>query len=264
MKKPKRISGTKEWANVNRNCVTGCKNGCRYCYAAWSAVERFGIVKPGEWTNEHVRWADARKKMGKIKGTVMFPTTHDISPNNLEACLECIGNILEPGNNILIVSKPHSECIKAICEKFVAYADKILFRFTIGAMDNWILQHWEPNAPPFEERLKSLKLAYDLGFKTSVSMEPLLEAEYVDVIVATLTPYVTDAIWIGKMNKIEKRVKAVTPKEKAEVERIKTEQTDENIKAIYERLKKHPLIKWKESIKEVVGLELVTEAGADE
>lgn len=140
MAKNKRVSGTREWANVNRNCVTGCSHGCHYCYASWNAIERFGWVKPGEWTDEKIRWHDANKKMQKVKGTVMFPTTHDITPGNLEACLKCIENILLPGNDILIVSKPHLKCIEAICNKFGAYAHKILFRFTIGAMDDRILK----------------------------------------------------------------------------------------------------------------------------
>jgi len=40
-------------------------------------------------------------------------------------------------------------------------------------------------------------------------------------------------------------------------------QSDERILSLYEKLKDHPKIKWKESIKKVVGLQIPTEAGLD-
>jgi len=40
-------------------------------------------------------------------------------------------------------------------------------------------------------------------------------------------------------------------------------QTDEAVRSIYESLKDHPLVKWKESYKTVLGLELPARAGMD-
>jgi len=40
-------------------------------------------------------------------------------------------------------------------------------------------------------------------------------------------------------------------------------QSDENIKSLYSRLKENPLIKWKESIKKVVGIPTTTVKGLD-
>jgi DNA repair photolyase len=37
-------SGTKEWADHNVNCIRGCSNDCRYCYAKIMA-KRFGRCK---------------------------------------------------------------------------------------------------------------------------------------------------------------------------------------------------------------------------
>ena len=135
----------------------------------------------------------------------MFPTTHDISPENLEVNLEGIAHVLNRGHDILIVSKPHLECIKAICDKFIAFKDKILFRFTIGSASDKVLKFWEPNAPDFCERLASLKHAFECGFETSVSCEPMLD-ERIEDVVTKVEPYVTDAIWIGKMNNCTARV----------------------------------------------------------
>lgn len=46
-------------------------------------------------------------------------------------------------------------------------------------------------------------------------------------------------------------------------DRIKRGQTLEAVRRVYEQLKNHPLVKWKESYKEALGLELVTQAGLD-
>lgn len=259
----KRISGTREWAEVNVNCVKGCSNLCRYCYARYNAVERFAYLTLEQWANPQINWKAVNKKHPKYDGTVMFPTTHDIFPDNVDACITVCKNLLSVGNNILIVSKPRLYCIKKICTELEQYKENILFRFTIGAIDDKVLSYWEPNAPSFQERFDSLVYAFENGFKTSVSSEPMLDAPGIFDLVGELTPFITDAMWIGKMNSIRDRVKMVTKEDEERMKIIEIGQEDEKIKAMYDILKFNPKIKWKESIKEVVGLELANEAGLD-
>ena len=261
--KSTRISGTKEWSVESVNVVFGCPHRCRYCYARARALRFCQIAAPGDWgTSAHrLRPSEIRKRRKPVDGRVMFPTTHDITPEFLQPCLDVIGRILAAGNELLIVSKPHLSCIKAICRQFVGFRESILFRFTIGAVDDRILGYWEPGAPAFSERLESLKHAHAAGFATSVSAEPLLDAPHVVELVDTLEPYVTDSIWIGKMNGMGSRLLPGT--EPREIARIEAGQTDESVRAIYARLKGHPLVKWKESYKEVLGLELVSVPGLD-
>src|SRR4030042_4861648 len=109
----KKISGTKEWSNHSFNCVIGCSHNCRYCFARYNAVERFKYTK--DWTKEVINWSKANKKHIKLDGTIMFPTTHDITPNNYQACESALINMLQAGNDVLIVSKPHAECIEKLC-----------------------------------------------------------------------------------------------------------------------------------------------------
>jgi hypothetical protein len=90
----------------------------------------------------------------------------------------------------------------------------------------------------------------------------MLDSERIDELVEDLSSYVNDAILIGKMNHL-RRIKVGGDGVKAEIERIKAGQTDEKIWAIYSRLKDNPKIKWKESIKKVVGIPPVKEAGMD-
>lgn len=215
----KRISGTKEWARSNVNCVDGCEHNCRYCYARAMAV-RFGRRSEDDWARMEVRQDEVDKRRTKRQGRVMFPTTHDITPSVLTPCLEMLLKLLKAGNEVLIVSKPHLTCITAICDACHEHRDKILFRFTIGAMDDRILSFWEPGAPPFAERFASLQRAYNAGFQTSVSVEPMLDSVFIVSLFRTLAPFVTDCIWIGKMNKVETRVTITSSDVAAEVQRI--------------------------------------------
>ena len=264
MKKPQKISGTREWAVANVNCCDGCSHNCRYCYARAMAMRFNRIDSPQQWATEKVRVEEVSRNRHYRDGQIMFPTTHDITPGILNQCLIVIEKLLVAGNKVLIVSKPHLQCVEAICNKFADYKDKILFRFTIGCFDDVLLGHWEPSAPHFLERLASLRHAFNAGFQTSVSVEPMLDSENIFQLYDMLESFVTDAVWIGKMNKVRTRVVIAKEEDERQVKRIEDGQTDEKILAVYEQLKGRSKVKWKESIKEVVGLELAEEVGADE
>ncbi len=263
-KNPKRVFGTYEWAYKNVNFISGCKHDCKYCYSKEMAI-RFGRKTSANWKKESLKDEMLSKKFGKSKGVMMIPSSHDIHPDHLKEALIILNNILSAGNQILIVSKPHTECIKAICDEFFVYRKDILFRFSIGSIESKVLKFWEPGAPNFAERLESLKYAYNSGFKTSVSVEPMLDST-IDEIIRKVRPLITDSIWLGKANYLFRRITtngdndALTLKKADELIKL---QSDFNIKKLYERYKNDPLIKWKESIKKIVGIELSEEKGLD-
>ncbi len=64
------------------------------------------------------------------------------------------------------------------------------------------------------------------------------------------------------MNRIGSRVNCTSEDTAEHIERIRLGQTDERIREIYDSLKDEPLVRWKDSIKRVVGLPLGAEAGA--
>ena len=255
-----RASGTKEWATHNANIAVGCPHECRYCYARFNAVTRFDTVKAEDWKN--IKYTRI-KNWPKVDGTIMFPTTHDIVPQILPHAIKQLEQMLKVGNNVLIVMKPHVECVLAICNNFAKYKKQILFRFTIGSYSDWVLKFWEPGAPSFEERYQSLRHAFLNGFKTSVSAEPLLDdpVRLYDI----LSPYITDALWIGKMNRIEERIDKSNWGRRGDkqLRLIQDLQTDEFIEDTYELMKHLPKIKWKQSYKIVLGLKS-SGIGADE
>lgn len=255
------ITGTNEWAVKTINCCTGCSNNCPYCYARAIGL-RFGWTTYEEWGNCRIRQKDVDRQYPKYGGRVMFPSSHDITPDNFQACHTVLGKLLKAGNEVLVVSKPYVESISAICEDYSQYRNQLMFRFTIGACDDAILSLWEPGAPAYNKRKAALKYAFETGFETSVSAEPLLDTERVDQLVADLSPYITHSLWLGKMNYLHS-IKVDSPEIDAAIQRIREGQTDDNIKAIYNRLKGNPVVRWKDSIKKVVGIKQAEKLGMD-
>ena len=192
--------GTKEWADSNVNCYFGCSNDCRYCYAKMMAI-RFKRKTLQNWKDMVPNQKSISKGYAKRKGRIMFPTSHDITNESLNNCLIVLKKLLKAENEILITSKPNIYCIKKICAELIKYKNQIQFRFTITSKNNEYIEFWESGAPLFEDRFNSLKYAFDLNYKTSISIEPFLDEDPYKL-VDILIPFVTESIWIGKMNYI--------------------------------------------------------------
>jgi len=253
----KPLFGTKEWSDYNVNCVTGCSHDCRYCYAKTMAI-RFKRKTSDTWKDEVIRTSQLSKKFMKRKNgkRFMFPTTHDITPTNLSSCIQKLTHLLAPGNEGVIVTKPHLECVETLCEVFPMFRNAVIFRFTIGSSDSDTLRFWEPGAPDFEERLSSLKYAHSKGYQTSVSCEPMLDDNIQDV-VEQVMPYVTETIWIGKPNMLKSRLSLNGHNDEetmAKAEELLQSLSDQFIWDLYDRYKDNPKIRWKDSIKKVIGI----------
>ena len=259
----KPVRGTAEWAVATVDCGIGCPHGCRYCYARSKLVDRLGLVSPAAWSTFRVDAEAVQREYPLYPGQVMFPAHHDIVPDNLAACHAVLVNLLAAGNRVLVVSKAHLRCIEALCRELRRFRRQILFRFTITARDDRILSFWEPQAPAYAERRACLALAIGQGFATSVSVEPMLDAGDVVAMVHDLLPLVSHSIWIGKMNRIGKRVVSDSLEMAREIDRIEVEQDDAHIREIYRHLRDLPVVRWKESIKTVIGLAPAAEPGLD-
>ena len=264
MKKEKPVFGTTEWAASNVNYLKGCSNDCKYCFSKEMAI-RFKRKKPENWKQEDVNWEAYNKNLRYRAGYIMFPSTHDITPEHLDLAIDFLKRLLSVGNKVLIVSKPSYPCIKLICDTFTQYKDQILFRFTIGSANSNTLRFWEPNAPDYKERKQALLYAFEAGYQTSISCEPMLDNR-VDKVIDDLSPNVTYAIWLGKMNFALRRLGTngqLNDETRTAAEQLLEWQSDMAIKRLYDRYKDNPKIKWKESIKKVVGIEVSTIKGED-
>lgn len=256
--------GTGEWASHNYNIQSGCRNGCRYCYAQCMAV-RFGRHTPESWLVPEVIERKVFQRFGKKSGRIMYPTSHDIDPSNVFKSLVALGGMLQAGNDVLIVSKPRLECVRLLCGQLETFKRQVTFRFTIGSADDAVLKAWEPNAPQFSERLASLRHAFKAGFQTSVSCEPMLDAD-IDSVVKAARPFVTDSIWLGRANRLRQIVAINRPGDSVArrmADSLMSVMSDDFIRGLYDRHSNDPIVKFKDSIKKVVGLARPTEKGLD-
>lgn len=246
-------TGTREWSDHSFNCAVGCRHNCWYCYARGLA-RRFGRIDSlAAWEKMEVNAEKVRASARHFAGVVMFPTTHDLTPEILPAALTVLRNLLAADNQVLIVSKPHLSVIKTICCECIAWKKQIQFRFTIGGSSVVTCKLWEPGAPPPEERIEALRHAFKSGYETSVSMEPMLgdNAEMCRL-VKRVSPFVTDTIWLGKLNGAIPLFAQQLPGVKASLRRIREEQSDEKILELHAALRANGKVRWKDSIKKVL------------
>jgi DNA repair photolyase len=226
-----------------------------YCFATHDVVYRYKRSTPEARKIPKLNEKSFNKKARLIKGRIMMPTTHDLLPEFIPETIDYLQRWLAVGNQILIVSKPHFSVIKEICEKMQQYKGRIIFRFTIGSMNDELLKFWEPGAPSFDERLASLQYAYNAGYQTSVSSEPYLDGNVIQL-ANKLLPFVTDSMWIGLLNKSDMRIHTENwkPEDFEKLDSLKAVQTDDKVKIIYDALMNTPKIRWKDSIKKIMNL----------
>ena len=158
-----------------------------------------------------------------------------------------------------------ASCVKGLCSDLKAYQSQMTFRFTIGSADDKVLGWWEPGASKFKERLASLKHAHGKGFATSVSCEPMLDLN-IGAVVDVVRPFVTDSIWLGRANRLMSTLSLNCPCDHQASwygKKLLAGQSDDYLRSLYKRFKDDPLIRFKDSIKKVVGVARPTEKGLD-
>ena len=244
------ILGTKEWAQAKSNCILGCKNDCLYCYAKDTNV-RFDKIKREDW---HIEHPNKNAKARKYDGKLMFPTSHDLHMDTIGLWGTHLDKLVNLGNDILLVSKAEWDAQKYIIDRYkdTPFASNIEFRYTIGTDDEETRKMWEPGAPSMFERVKCLKYANACGYKTSVSMEPLLMKDPVPFI-NKIDVYVTGDIWIGIMNYLKESW--FQPHNRIWMSVQQEINSKENIEKVYAATKNNPKVKYKDSIRDLLGLE---------
>jgi len=238
-------TGTREWMPNSRNRCDGCEGDCRYCYAKFKAV-RYKRRTEENW--HEMRPLKVRQSTKKAEGGIMFPTTHDLHYKHRHCWFPFLKEMLENGNDVLIVTKPEYAAVSYICENLEQYKNQMEFRFTIGTNDDKVAAYWEPGAPSPSDRLMAIAHVCTLGFRTSISMEPLLIEQPKEMIDNLFMGWITGDIWIGAMNHYD-----LNPAIPEEARQIKI-QGRENMRRVYESLKDNPQIRWKDSVQKLLGI----------
>jgi DNA repair photolyase len=281
--------GTYEWCDETFNSHEGCKNSCLNCYARnlahqkkysyWENYDRAEIVRKTKWVKN---WK--RKPNGFW---FMYPSMHDTFEETAGDAIKVIGNMLKANGNVLWVTKPRYKVVKRVLDKFSKYKisafeeprnylqgqPHIKIRMSISTNNDDYIAYYEENAPKYDEREKALILAYEMGADVGASCEPYFPVKLKDgedpiekfiEWVRYLLQYITDELWIGKMNYIptdngkakqgiyELRGEPLTEEQIAKFRELEKFYKFENILRIVDALHDEPNIRFKESIKKLM------------
>ena len=132
-----------------------------------------------------------------------------------------------------------------------------------GTPEGLVFDHgqYQPSDPLqmvclLHRQVGSMRYAFDMGYKTSVSAEPMLYSYDIESLIDAVSPYCNESIWLGLMNHLE-NILELHPHVsglKDAIEFISGSQTYPVLKAIYDKYKENRLIKYKSHFKDVVGI----------
>jgi DNA repair photolyase len=184
------------------NLYQGCGHGCRYCYApevVHASKESFFNDPQPRANILHKLDHDARVLMNQgVHGPVLLCFTCDpYQPieDKYHLTANTIDILHRYGLNVSILTKagPLATYDLAKFEKGDEFGVTLTF-------DNEIeTRQWEPEAGLSFQRIKNLAQAHELGIKTWVSCEPVINPEATLNLIYRAAPY-TDLFKVGKLN----------------------------------------------------------------
>ena len=185
---------TKEYGDLALNIYTGCPHRCYYCFAP-SVLRRdrgkfHSDVRPRENIVEETRKQLEREGItGKLIHLCFtcdpYPTGYDTTPTR-----EIIKLLKAYGNHVQILTKGDGS------RDFDLLDGNDWYGITVsGGMTDDV----EPGAMMTPFRLLRLRNAHDIGIKTWVSFEPVIDANNVLGIIRDFAG-VFDKVKIGKLN----------------------------------------------------------------
>ncbi len=191
----------KEYSPWAANLYRGCGHGCTYCYAPKalqiSNVE-FGEPKPrvdiikkllGDCT-----WL---RKQGLHYKVLLCFSCDPYQPIDTYYKLtrQAIEIIKHNNLGVVILTKGGERAER----DFDLLTNGDQFGVTLTCVDDAESLKWEPGATLPDERINSLKKAHDLGIKTWVSLEPVVNPEATLELIKRTHQFV-DLFKVGKMN----------------------------------------------------------------
>ena len=256
----KTLNPRTEWAGAYYNMEQGCTNACRYCYARAMAVRQRRCTVTG--------WGDPQPYKTWMAGAnkyhsgdlVMFPTTHDITPDNIDRACIALRRLINAGNRVLIVSKPRRACIDRLiqtADQTIGGREAVSFRLTITTVEPDVSRLWEPGASLPDERLDCLAAVAAAGYNISVSSEPWIGGldEAIDIHAAVIDACPTISCqWFGREALPEYRIGLEgTPEAGRCLDYILSAQTPAACRAVYNQFKNNDLIRFKNDFMKLIG-----------
>lgn len=186
------------------NPYIGCAHGCRYCYATF--MKKYtGHTEPwGSFVDVKINTPEIlQKQLRKAsKGNVIISSVTDAyqpAESRWQLTRQCLEILLDFHFSVDILTKsPLVLRDISLIKKF----ENIEVGITITTDDDRIRKIFEPNAPPIEARISTLRKLFEHGIKTYAFIGPVLPMNP-EALVKKIKPF-THYVFIDKMNYITK------------------------------------------------------------
>jgi DNA repair photolyase len=166
-----------EYVDFTMNHVLGCAHGCKYPCYAFMMAKRFGKVSSYEdWLEPYlvsntleILDQEIPRLKSKIKSVQLCFTTDPFMfgyDEIIEMSIMAIQKLNAAGIKCNVLTKGLLPIELAECSRDNEYG------ITLVSLDENYRERIEPGAAPYVQRLESLKVLHDAGFKTWVSVEP--------------------------------------------------------------------------------------------
>lgn len=192
------LGAAKEYCEYAVDVYTGCPHKCEYCYAKAKAEKkgsdftdikvRKDIVKATkDFLSEHIEFKDKTIFLGFSSDP--FPTGYDCS-----ATVDMVKMLKDFGCHIMFCTKGRIslEILDLLDSK-----DSVGITITCG---DEMASKYEPNSISPTERIAQLKAFYDKGVETWISIEPVLEPNYIYSMLESDSMRFITKVKLGKLN----------------------------------------------------------------
>lgn len=190
-----------EYSPLAANLYKGCSHACTYCWApkaTYTSPDDFHKAEP-RYNVLNQLSKEAERFKGPKEEVLLSFTSDPYQPieMDLQITRKAIYTLNLHGFPVQILTKGGLRA----CRDFdlLAKNDGNKFSVTLTLDDPERSRRWEPNAALPEERIESLRLAHNLGIKTWVSFEPVIDPEAVYRLIEETHAFV-DLYKIGKLN----------------------------------------------------------------
>lgn len=191
----------REYAPLACNLYKGCTHGCSYCYAPAC------LRMTGEqfWASSALRKGildDLRREAPKYRGDdraiLLCFTSDPYQPEEAghASTREAVQTLADAGCRFQVLTKGGT---RAARDFDILSSAGAAFGTTLCFTDDACRQEWEPGAAPVDDRLTAIAMAHDLGIRTWVSIEPVIDpAQALDLIRGCSD--IVDEWRVGKLN----------------------------------------------------------------
>lgn len=191
----------REYSRLAVNLYKGCGHGCEYCYApSYTRTVKENFNNPSPRLNIIGNLVADSQKLQQCgdSGPVLLCFTCDpYQPidQHFQITRKAIQVLHSCGLNVNILTKGGCRAER----DFDLLTNKDWFGVSLTNLADNLSLKWEPLAAPPEERIDSLRVAYNRGIKTWVSLEPVIYPE-ISLEIIRKTHLFVDEFKVGVLN----------------------------------------------------------------